>query len=136
MLLGRRGPAPGLAVTGDHAAREDVEDRIVLDRAHKVGRLHDLVGGVQAPGRPRVRQSYLQDQQAERVSPSAQVSRILPGAFLRARSNCLQSRDRVRERKTGGINATTKRRGDAEGASGMKRSDVLRFHYLRYDCGK
>lgn len=82
MLLGRRGPAPGLAVTGDHAAREDVEDRIVLDRAHKVGRLHDLVGGVQAPGRPRVRQSYLQDQQAERVSPlgpsQSHPSRSLP----------------------------------------------------------
>lgn len=69
MLLGRGGPAPGLAVAGDHAARKDVEDRIILERAHEVGRLHDLVGGVQAPGRPRVRQSYLQNQQAERISP-------------------------------------------------------------------
>jgi len=46
VFLGRRGPAPGLSVAGDHAARENVEDRIVFDRAHEVGRLHDLVGGV------------------------------------------------------------------------------------------
>lgn len=82
MFLGRRGPAPGLAVAGDHTAREDVEDRIVLDRAHEVGRLHDLVGGVQSPGCPRVRQSYMKDQQTERVSPldprQSHPSRCLP----------------------------------------------------------
>lgn len=61
MLLGRRGPAPGLAVAGNHAAREDVEDRVVFDRAHEVSRLYDFVSGIQSPGCPRVRQSYLQD---------------------------------------------------------------------------
>jgi len=61
VLLGRRGPTPGLAVAGDHAAREDIEDRIVFDCAHEVGRLNNLVSGIQSPGCPRVRQSYLQD---------------------------------------------------------------------------
>lgn len=87
MLLGRRGPAPSLAVAGDHAARKDVEDRIVLDRAHKVGRFHDLVGGIQSPGRPRIGQSYLQDQQAERVSPLGPRQSHLSRITIRCRTS-------------------------------------------------
>lgn len=104
MLFRRRGFAPALAIAGNHTVSQDIEDRIILDRAHEVGRFHDFVSGVQSPGRPRVRQFHLQDQQAKYVSPVGPCQSHPSQSCLRL--NCLQScnreerdRKRVRERE-------------------------------------
>lgn len=46
MFLHSRSPAPALTIANNDAVCENIKNRIILDRAHVIGRLHDLVGGV------------------------------------------------------------------------------------------
>lgn len=43
MFLQSRSPAPALTIVNNDTVCENIKDRIILDRAHVISRLHDLV---------------------------------------------------------------------------------------------